>query len=67
MSLTYAMAVPVAIMDASIHTRSPRLCEREVSATQDGIVEVFMPAMIFSQKSLCIHSQNKLTISDAGD
>ena len=44
------MAVPVAIMDASIHTRSPRLCEREVSATQDGIVEVFMPAMIFSQK-----------------
>jgi hypothetical protein len=32
---------PVAIMDASIQMRRPRLCEREHSAIQEGIVEVF--------------------------
>lgn len=37
------MAVPVAIIDASMQTRSPRLCDREVSATHEGMVDVFMP------------------------
>lgn len=37
----YAIAVPVAIIEASMTIRRPRLCEREHSAIQDGIVEVF--------------------------
>jgi hypothetical protein len=42
-SIQYEMKVPPATIEASTQTRNPRLWDLEVSATQDGMVEVLAP------------------------
>lgn len=62
------MAVPVAIMLASMHTSSPRLCDRDVSATQEGMVEVFMPVReALARPKLSLLKNARLTVSDTSD
>ena len=53
-------------MDASMQTRRPRLCEREVSATQEGIVAVFIPSGE-GDESAFERGSSLLTVSDSGD
>jgi hypothetical protein len=42
-SIQYEIKVPPATMEASMQTRNPRLCDLDVSATQEGIVDVLAP------------------------
>jgi hypothetical protein len=60
----------VAIMLASMQTRRPRLCERDVSATQDGMVAVFIPAHRKGRKSATYLPEKATpvrTVSDSSD